>query len=164
MTEYISGSLGKCLKMCLYISKQQIEMAALMIVPDHPPRDPPQPFDTVCIGIIGRCVYQEEVVLQFGKHAAHEQRTSRGVRLQVVGQHDGDAPASLRAGNRSTHLFTEYISRPSRSDSAVEPALAPVNQTKTVGLAVVSWGLDQPLPTSTPQRPDPVLATWHIRS
>ncbi len=43
MTEHVCGSLGEYLKMGLHIRKQEIELAALMMMGDHPSRDAPEP-------------------------------------------------------------------------------------------------------------------------
>ncbi len=155
MTEHVSGSLGECLKMGPYIREQELEIPALMIMRDHAPRDAPEPLDAVGIGVISRCVDQIEVLLQLVEHTAHEQGPSRGVRLEIINNHDGDSSAMLGTGHSSTHLLAEHISRPSRRNPAIEPAIAPVYQAKAVDLAVISRSFDQALPTSTLARPDP---------
>ena len=113
-----------------------------MIMRHYPSGDPPEPLDTVSIRIIGRCACQLQVLFQFGQHTAHEQRPSQGERLQIVGKHNSDVPATSGAGNGSTHLFAEHIRRPSRSHPAIEPAIAPVDQAKAIDLAVKDRAYD----------------------
>src|SRR5947209_3589088 len=155
MAEYIFGGLGECVKGGLYIRKQEIELAALMIMGDHSSRDAPEPLNAVGIGIIGRRVDQVQVLLQLGKHATHEQGTRRSVGLEIVSNHDGDPPTTFRARHSGAHLLTKHISRASRSGPAIKPALSPVHQTEAIDLAVVSRSLDQALPTPPFAAPHP---------
>src|SRR6266566_4051575 len=76
--------------------------------------------------------------------------------LEIVGNHDGNASPLFGTSHGSTHLFAEHISGASRSDSAIEPAISPVDQAKAVDPAVISRRFDQALPT-------PPLATPHAR-
>jgi hypothetical protein len=154
MTKHLMRSPSESLKMGVHIREQKREIATLMIVRDHPSRDPPEPLDAVGIGIIGRPIDQVEVLLQSGQHTTHEQGTCRGVRLEIVRKHDGDTPATLGTSNSSTHLLTKHISGASRCNPAIEPAIAPVYQTKAVDLAVISRCLDQTLPAPSFPRPD----------
>jgi hypothetical protein len=96
------------------------------------------------------------MLFQFGEHAAHEQGASRRVSLEIVGNHDGNAPPLFGTSHGRTHLFAEHIGSSSRSDSTIEPALTPVHQAKAVDPAVIPRRFDQPLPTSP-------LATPHAR-
>ena len=57
-----SKSPGECLKMGLDIRKQEVEIAALMIMRDHSSRDAPEPLNTVGIGIIGRRIDEVELL------------------------------------------------------------------------------------------------------
>src|SRR5712691_2452335 len=142
ITEDISGSLRESLKMGVHIRKQELEIAALMIMRDHPPRDAPEPFNTVGIGIISRRIDQIEVLLELGEQAAYQQGSRRSVRLEIVSNHDSDSSATLGAGNGHPQLFTEHIGGASRSDLAIEPAIAPVHQAKAVDLAIIPRSLD----------------------
>ena len=155
MTEHVIGSPGECLKMGLYIRKQEVELAALMIMRDHSSRDAPEPFNAVRIRIIGRRIDEIELLLQLGEHTAHQQRTGCSVRLEIIGNHQSDLPATGGASHGRTHLFTEHIGGASRSNSAIEPAIAPVEQAKPIDFPVVSRGLDQALPASPFEAPDP---------
>ena len=154
MPKDLRGRPSQCLKMPLHIREQKREIAALMIMCHDSPRDSPEPFNPVGIWIIGRRIDQIEVLFQLGEHAAHKQGPSRRVRLEIVGNHEGEAPATLGAGKGGTHLFAEHISRSSRCHSAVEPAIAPVDQAKAVELAVIPRRLDQPLPAPPFAAPD----------
>ena len=74
--------------MALHIREQEREIATLMIMRDYPPRDAPEPLNAIGIGIIRRRVDEIQVLLQLSKHAAHEQGTSGGVRLEIIGKHE----------------------------------------------------------------------------
>ena len=76
--------------------------------------------------------------------------------LEIVGNHDGHPSPLLRTSHGSTHLLAEHIGRAPRSDSAIEPAIAPVEQAKAIDPPIISRRFDQALPTST-------LATPHAR-
>jgi hypothetical protein len=103
----------------------------------------------VGIRIISRRIHQVQMLLQFGEHAAHEQGASRGMGLEIVRNHDGHASPLPGTSHSSTHLLAEHLGGASRSDSALEPARAPVDQPKAVDLAVISGGFNQALSTST---------------
>ena len=62
MTEHGIGSPGECLKMGVYIRKQEVEIATLMIMRDHSSRDAPEPFNAVSIGIIGRRINEIQLL------------------------------------------------------------------------------------------------------
>src|SRR2546429_4952602 len=94
------------------------------------------------------------MLLQFGEHAAHKQGACRSVGPEIVGNHDGNPPALHGTSHSGPHLLAEHVSGASRSDPAIEPAIAPVHQAKAVDLAIIPRSLDQALPTST-------LATPH---
>ncbi len=51
-------------------------------------------------------------------------------------------------------MFTEHISRSSRSDPAIEPTIAPIYETKAIYFAVVSRSLDQALSPPSYTTPD----------
>ncbi len=149
MTKDLCGSPSQCLKMLLYIREQQLERAAVMIMGHDSSRDAPEPFDAVGIRVIGGGIHQIQVLLEFAEQAAHEQRASRSVGLEIIGNHHGHPSALLGTSHSNTHLLTKHISGASGSDPAIEPAIAPVDQTKAVDLAIISRSLDQTLPTST---------------
>jgi hypothetical protein len=92
--------------------------------------------------------------LQFREHGAHKQGASRGVGLEIISNHNGYAFPLPGASYGSTHLLTEHISGASRSDSAIEPAIAPVHQTKAIDPAIIPRRFDQALPTSPLATPD----------
>jgi len=164
MTEHLFGSQGERLKMGLHIRDQECEIAPLMIMGDHPSRDAPEPFNAVRIGIIGRSINQIQLLLQLGEHAAHQQRTSCSMSPEIIGNHKSDPPATFGAGNGCPHLFTEHIGGASRSNSAIEPAIAPVEQAKPIDFAVVSRSLDQALPAPSFEAPDPADASGERRT
>ncbi len=89
------GSLSQHLKMLLDIGEQQLKRATVMIMRHDPSRDPPEPFNTVGVRIIGRRIHQVQMLFQFGEHAAHEQGASRRVCLEIIGNHDGKASPLL---------------------------------------------------------------------
>ncbi len=155
MTKQVSRGLDERVKVCPDISEQRLGVLALMIMGDHPSRDPPRPFNTVGIWVISRGIDEIQLLLQFGEQATHEQGTSGGVGLEIIGNHNGNPPATLRANYSRPHLFTKHIGRPSRSDPAIEPAIAPVYQTKAVYFAVVPRSLDQTLSPPPFTAPDP---------
>ena len=95
MTEHVSGRLSECLKMGLHIREQDLEIAALMIMRDRASRDPPEPLNTVSIGIIGWRIDQVQLLFQLGEQAPHKQGTNGSVRLEIIGNHDGDTSATF---------------------------------------------------------------------
>ena len=126
MSKDLCGNLGQRLKMLLHIGEQQLKRAAVMIMRHDPSRDPPEPFNAVGVRIIGRRIHQVQMLFQFGEHAAHEQGAGRRVGLEIVGKHDGNSSPLLGTSHGSTYLLAERLGRASRSDSAIEPAIAPV--------------------------------------
>src|SRR5438309_12122050 len=104
MPKDLYGSSSQCLKMLLHIREQQLKGAAVMIMRHDPSRDTPEPFNAVGVGIIGRRIYQVQMLFQFGEHAAHEQGAGRGVGLEIVSNHDGHSSALLGTSHGSTHL------------------------------------------------------------
>ena len=55
MAKNVNRNLGKRLKMVLHICEQECEIAELMIMRHGPSPDPPEPLNTISIGIISRC-------------------------------------------------------------------------------------------------------------
>src|SRR5436305_9600421 len=127
MTEHGIGSLAECLKMGLHIRKQEVELAALMIMRDHSSRDAPEPFNAVGTGIIGRRIDEIQLLFELSEHATHQEGTSGSVRLEIISNHDGDPPTRCGASHSGAHLFTEHLRSTSWSSSASEPALSPVH-------------------------------------
>src|SRR6266699_546007 len=93
--------------------------------------------------------------LKLGEHAAHEQGASRGVGLEIVGDHDGHLSPLLRASHGGTHLLAEHLGCASGSDPTIEPAITPVHQAKAIPLAIVPRRFDQALPTTPLATPYP---------
>src|SRR5260370_1176090 len=87
MTKNLGRCASQCLKVRLQIREQKLERAAMMIRRDTPPRDAPEPFNTVSVRIIGRGINQVQMLFQFDKHAAHEQGVSRCMGLEIVRNH-----------------------------------------------------------------------------
>ena len=154
MSKDLCGSLRQRLKMLLHIREEQFESAAVMIMSHDSSRDAPEPFDAVGIRIIGRRIHQIQLVLTLAEQASHEQGASRSVGLQIVGNHDGHPSTLLGTSHGGTHLLTEHISGASRSNPAIEPAIAPVHQAKAIDLAIVPRRFDQALPPSPFAAPD----------
>ena len=154
MTKNLCGSFTQRLKMLLHIREEQFESAAVMIMSHDSSRDAPEPFDAVGIRIIGRRMHQIQLVLKLAEQASHEQGASRSVGLQIVGNHDGHPSTLLGTSHGGTHLLTEHIGGASRSHSAIEPAIAPVQQAEAIDLAIVPRRFDQALPPSPFEAPD----------
>jgi hypothetical protein len=154
MTKDLVRSPSESLKMLLQIREQQLKRAAMMIMRDHPSRDAPEPFNAVGVGIIGRGIHQAQMLAQFGKHAAHEQGPSRGMRLEVVGNHDSHSSSLFGTSHSGTDLLAEDISRASWSDPSIEPASTPVQQAKAIDFSIIPRCLDQTLPASSFSRPE----------
>src|SRR5579871_1005152 len=94
------------------------------------------------------------MLFQFAEHAAHKQRASRGMRLEIVGNHDGNSSSLLRTSHSAAHLLAEHISSASGSDTAIEPAIAPVQQAKTIHFPIIARRFNQALPVSSFSRPN----------
>ena len=154
MSKDLCGSFSQRLKMLLHIRKKLFERASVMIMGDDSSRDAPEPFDAVGIRIIGRRIHQIQLVLELAEQASHEQGASRSVGLQIVGNHDSH-PSTLRGTSHGgTHLLTEHISGASRSNTAIEPAIAPVQQAEAIDLAIIPRRFDQALSPSPFEAPD----------
>lgn len=154
MTKNLCGSLPQCLKMVLHIREEQFESAPVMIMGDDSSRDAPEPFYAVGIRIIGRRIHQIQLVFELAEQAAHEQGASRSVGLQIVGNHDGHPSTFLGTSHGDTYLLTEHIRSAPRSNSAIEPAIAPVHQAEAIDLAIVPRRFDQALPSPSFEAPD----------
>ena len=74
---------------------------------------------------------------------------------EIVRNDDGNASSKLRTSDSSAYLLAEYISSASLSHAAIEPAITPIQQTKTIDFAVLPRCFDQTLPVSPSSRPDP---------
>ncbi len=143
MTKDLCGSPSQCLKMLLCIREQQLERAAVMIMGHDSSRDAPEPFDAVGIRVIGGRVHQIQVLL--------EPAAVWVLRLSAITM--ATRPRCLERATATRTCSTSHISGASGSDPATLPAIAPVDQTKAVDLAIISRSLDQALPTSTDASP-----------
>ncbi len=76
--------------------------------------------------------------------------------LEIIDNHDGHSSPLLGTSHSSTHLLTEHLGSASRSDPPIEPAIAPVEQTKAIDLPIIPRRFDQALPASS-------FATPHAR-
>src|SRR6266516_3633000 len=94
------------------------------------------------------------MLFQFGQHAAHKQGASRSMSFEIVGNHDGYSSSLLRTSDSSAYLLAKDVSGTSGSNSAIKPAIPPIQQAKTVHLPILSRSLDQALATSSFSRPD----------
>src|SRR5215470_5307359 len=104
MTEQLIRGLAECLTKGVHICEQKLEVSPLVIMCDHSSRDTPEPFNAVGIGIIGRRINEIQLLLELGEHATHQEGTSGSVCLEIVSNHDGDAPTTFRASHRGAHL------------------------------------------------------------
>lgn len=52
--------------------------------------------------------------------------------LEIVGNHDGNSSSLLGTSYSGMYLLTEHISGAPRSNTAIEPAITPVHQAKTI--------------------------------
>jgi len=109
----------------------------------------------VGIGIIGRRIHEIQLLLELGEHATHQEGTSGSVCLEIVSNHDGDAPTTFRTSHPGAHLLTKHIGGAPRRGSTIEPPISPVHQAEPIDLAVISRGLDQALPAPPFAAPDP---------
>ena len=75
--------------------------------------------------------------------------------LEIVRNDDRHTTTCLRTSHSRTHLITEDIGGPSRSDPALKPPITPVYQPKTIDLAVIAWGFHYALPATSFQAPKP---------
>src|SRR5215472_8083538 len=126
MTKNLGRRASRCLKMCLQVSKEKVECAAMVIMCHNAPRDTPEPFNAVGVRIIGRGIDQAQMLFQFDKHAAHEQGASRCMGSEIVHNDDGDTSALLGASYSGAYLLAEHISSASQGHTAIEPAITPV--------------------------------------
>ncbi len=126
----------------------------MVIMRDHSPRGAPEPFNTVGVRIIGRGIDQAQMLFEFGQHTAHEQRASRGMGLEIVGNYDGDASSLLRTSHGATHLLAEDISDTPCGNAAIKPTITPVQQAKAIDFPIIPRCFNQTLPASSFPRPD----------
>jgi hypothetical protein len=73
---------------------------------------------------------------------------------QVVDDHKRHAPAGARPGDGGPDLGAKDISRTSWGQTAVKPALTPIDEAEAIDLVVGARGLDQPLPATAFPAPD----------
>src|SRR5262249_46360086 len=128
--------------------------APMMIMRDHPSRDAPEPFNAVGVRIIGRRVYQTELLFQFDEHAAHEQRASRCVGSEIVGNDNGNSSSLLGTGHSGTYLLAEDVGGAPCGHAAIKPAITPVYQAKAVDFTVIPRGLNQAMLAPSFARPN----------
>src|ERR1700736_504713 len=100
MPKDLCGSLSQCLKMPFHIGEQRLKSAAVMIMRHDPSRDAPEPWSA------GwhpdqRPAYTRWISAPGMKvaHAAHEQRASRRVSPEIIGDHDGHPSPLLRTSH-----------------------------------------------------------------
>src|SRR5947209_17265747 len=74
--------------------------------------------------------------------------------LEIAGNHNGYSSSLLRTSHSATHLLTENISGAPCGNTAIKPAITPVQQTKAVDFPIISRCFNQALPASSFSRPD----------
>jgi hypothetical protein len=62
MAKQVVRSVGERLKVRSGISQEHLKVFALMIMGDNAARDAPEPFDAICIRVIGRRVNQIQLI------------------------------------------------------------------------------------------------------
>src|SRR5207248_2492759 len=63
-------------------------------------------------------------------------------------------PRCLERATAARTCATSHLGSASRSDSAIEPAIAPVDQAKAINPPIISRRFDQALPTTTEASPE----------
>ena len=74
--------------------------------------------------------------------------------LEMVGKHHGHPSSLLGTSHSATHLLAEHISSASGSNTAIEPAITPIHQAKTIHFPIIPRRFDQALPASSFSRPN----------
>jgi hypothetical protein len=138
----------------LDILQQRSKSASLMIMRDLPSCPAPQPLDPIGIWVIGGRIDEPQTVGKLRQHLTHQSRPARGMGTQIVDEDDGYAPSGPRPGDGGPDLGAKNISGASWSQSAVKPALTPINEAETIDLVVGPGRLDQALPPSAFATPD----------
>ena len=108
----------------------------LMIMGDFSARPAPEPLDPVGVWVVGRGVYDPQMVVQLRQHLAHQARACRGMRAQIIDDDECYAPAGARPGDSSSHLGAEDIGSAAWGQPALKPAVTPVNEPEAIDLVV----------------------------
>ncbi len=145
MVEHRRGVLHQGGELRAEIGEQQGEVVPLMVMGDGMAYGAPEPCDAIGLGIIGGRVHQPQLPLRLGEQGAHQERPTRGVRAQIVGDDDGHPAALPRTRPGGPQLGTEESGRALGADPSVKPAVAPIDQAEAIGFAVVARGLDPAL-------------------
>ena len=74
--------------------------------------------------------------------------------LEIVRDHDGHASSLGGTSHGTTYLLAEDISGTPGSNTAIEPAITPVQQAKAIDFPIIPRCFNQPLPASSFSRPD----------
>ena len=74
--------------------------------------------------------------------------------MPIVSNHDRHTSSLFGTSHSAPHLFTKHISSASCSNTAIEPAITPVDQAKAIDLAIIPRCFDQALPTPPLATPD----------
>ena len=107
----------------------------LMVKSDSPSRPAPEPRDPVGVGIVGRRVNAPQVLMPLGQHLAHPLRARGRMGAQVVHEHERYAPAGARPGDGGPYLGAKDIGRAAWGQSAVKPALTPIDEAEAMNLS-----------------------------
>lgn len=157
MTKQGKRGPGQCLKVCFNIGEQLLKVAPLMMMGDDAARDARTSIQSDWHPDHRRACRPGRVAPSTqSARLAYEQGTCRRVDLEMISYHDGDSPATGREGSGGTHLFAEHIGGACFLQSChppSHPANLP-NQSRR-RMPVVPRSLDQPLPTTPFEAPDP---------
>ena len=147
--------LSQGLEVLMDILQQCGKGGPLMVMGDLAARPAPEPLDPVGVLIVGWRVNKPQVVRQLGQHLAYQLRARGRMGTQVVDDNQRYAPAGTRPGDSSPDLGAKDIRRTAWGQTAVKPALTPIDEAEAVDLVVGAGGLDQPLPATAFPTPDP---------
>src|SRR5262245_20970375 len=147
--------LPQGLAVLLDILQQCGKGGPLMVMGDLAARPAPEPLDPVGVRIVGWRVNKPQVVRQLGQHLAYQLRARGRMGTQVVDDHKRYAPAGTRPGDSGPDLGAKDIRRTAWGQTAVKPALTPIDEAEAIDLVVGAGGLHQPLPATAFPAPDP---------
>lgn len=147
--------LPQGLEVLMDILQQCGKGGPLMVMGDLAARPAPEPLDPVGVRIVGWRVNKPQVVRQLGQHLAYQLRARGRMGPQVVDDHKRYAPAGTRPGDSGPDLGAKDIRRTAWGQTAVKPALTPIDEAEAIDLVVGAGGLDQPLPATAFPAPDP---------